>query len=242
MSESLYDKIIDLEQKVKDLQIQITALSSTTPSEKSQQPVTVVGGEQDFSKIRPSDIRSGFANISGGPVVWNDTEMKAPPLGVGPSNPSIGYNKHSHSRFSGGALIKDVLEFIEYVWSTPSENKHSQGYWKKDIPPIATQLNTNGETVQKIGKLDLIFNPDRGHVDGIPVGDWGTKAYEIDVKKCYFVEYDPDTGEIAKDSKGVDKKSCLYNENQMKTSIIWDEEGKCWRFYAVYSTGTEDGA
>ena len=59
---------------------------------------------------------------------------------------------------------------------------------------------------------------------------------EIDVKKCYLVEKD-ENGDIVLDSKGQEKKSPLYNADQTKTSIIWDESGNCWRFYAVYASG-----
>lgn len=208
-----------LESKVNDL--------SRNTEETYKKPISIVGGSKDQSLIRPTDISSGRGQNLGNPVLWNNTEIDAV-YGTQPSIPIRGYNKHSHSRFSGGALIKDVLEFVEYDWDSII-NKHSQGFLKpSQQPQIVTEVNSNGETIPKIGLLDLVFNPD--------TKTWGCPAYEIDVKKCYLVERD-ENGDIAIDSKGNEKRSPLYNEDQTKTSLVWDENAGCWRFYAVYAPG-----
>jgi hypothetical protein len=215
----LEDKIIALEAKTKDL--------SANTEQKYRTPVTIGGGSQAQGNTSSISISSGFGAIKGGPVLWNETEINAP-YGIQPTIPTIGYNKHAHSRFSGGALIKDVIEIVEYEWGAIT-NKHSQGFLKpEDFPEIKKEANTAGVQVDKIGLLDLVFNPD--------TKTWGCPAYEIDVKKCYLVMRDTD-GNIASDSKGQEMKSPLYNEDVTKTSIVWDESGNCFRLYAVYSTG-----
>jgi len=229
---SLNAKIRELEQKVSDLQAKVQDLSRNT-EESYKKPITIGGGSQSQGTIGAIDMRSGQGGMKGGPITWNESEIDAP-YGTQPSIPKIDYNKHSHSRYSGGALIKDVLEIVEYEWGTIT-NKHSQGFLKEaDQPKIAKEANTAGNPIDKIGLLDLIFNPD--------TQTWGVAAYEIDVKKCYLVERDDD-GNIALDANGNEKKSPLFNDNELFSSVIWDKDGRnglgCWRFLAVYATGDE---
>ena len=222
---NLNTRIIELEEEVRKLRVKVNDLSKNT-EEGAKSPISIVGGGRDRGLIRPMDIKAGLGQVHGNATIWNDSETKIPKINQEPSTPTKGYNKHSHSRFSGGALIKDVLEIVEYIWGTIT-NKHSQQFWSKE-PEIATEANSKGQTVQKIGQLDLVFNPD--------ISKWGTAAYEIDIKKCYLIERDVD-GNIINDSKGNPKKSLLYNEDQTKTAIVWDENAGCFRFYATYAPG-----
>jgi hypothetical protein len=220
----LEDKIIELTSKVEDL--------SRNTEGTYKKPITVTGGGRDRGLISSVDIKTGMGQMLGGSIIWNTSELGNPPANVEPPVPDTitgkGYNKHSHSRFSGGALIKDVLEIVEYDFvATPVTNKHSQQFWVTQ-PQIKKEINTNGEQVDKIGLLDLIFNPDKG--------TWGVASYEIDVKKCFLVERD-ENGDIMLDSKGQEKKSLLYNPDTTKTSITWDESGNCWRLFSVYAPG-----
>jgi len=221
---SLNERIKKIEAALFSVGIKVQDLSQNT-EEIYKKPISIVGGGYDKSLIRPIDIRSGMGNYLGSPVLWNNTEIDAV-FGTQPLTPTIGYNKHTHSRFSGGALIRDAIEIVEYNWGTIT-NKHSQQFLSQQLE-IKTEKNSNDETVEKIGLLDLVFNPD--------TQTWGTPAYEIDVKKCYLVERDKN-GVIVVDSKGQQKRSLLYNEDQTKTSIVWDENGNCWRFYAAYAPG-----
>jgi hypothetical protein len=221
----LHDRVLLLETDVKDLLIRISKISEKLDG-PPKQPFSVVGTETDKSAIRPSDIGTGLGQISGGPVIWNDSELNVPPYGEEPPLPNTGYNKHSHSRFSGGALINGILEIVEYVWEGIT-NKNCPQYWNPQ-PKIATMQNSKKQTVEKIGPLELVFNPD--------IKKWGTPSYEIDIHHCYIVERDED-GELVKDDKGQEKKSPLYNQDWNKTSIIWDAESKVWRFFAVYAPG-----
>lgn len=222
---TLNERIKELEAQVKALTDKVWDLSRNTES-KLKNPTSIVGGNRDRSLIKPTDVDTGLAQLMGGTIPWNDSEIKTPKINTQPSTPVKGYNKHSHSQFSGGPLIKDVLEIVEYDWGSIT-NKHCQQYWNPQ-PNIATEVNSNNKTVPKIGQLDLVFNPD--------TLTWGTIALEIDIKKCYLVERD-DEGNIAVDSKGQQKRSPFYNEDTTKTSIIWDESGNCWRFLAVYAEG-----
>jgi len=221
----LNDRIKYLEDEIIALKSKISDLSKNT-EETYKKPISTVGGGRDQSLIRAIDIQSGRGQMLGSPVLWNETEIDAV-YGTQPTTPTQGYNKHSHSRYSGGALIKDVLEIVEYGWGSIT-NKHSQGFLKtEDQPVIATTVNSNGETVDKIGLLDLVFNPD--------TETWGVAAYEIDIEKCYLVKRDAD-GNIQTDSNGKEMKSPLYNSDSTKTSVVWDINGRVFRFYSVYSS------
>jgi len=223
--QALEDRIIFLTGKLEDL--------SKNVEQKHPTSTTVSGGVQSRGLLSPIDIDSGMGAIMGNGVIWNNGELDYPPINAEAPTPTKGYNKHTHSRYSGGALIKQNLEIVEYdsTWFATITNKHSQQFWQT-TPKIATEVNTNHETKEKIGLLDLVFNAD--------TLKWGTAAYEIDIKKCYFVERNAD-GDIVLDSNGEEKKSPLFNDDQTKTSIIWDEDSKVWRLYAAFAPGTPDG-
>ena len=231
---SLNSRITELENIIIELTAKVEDLSRNTEG-TYKKPITVVGGSRDRGTVSSVDIKAGMGQIQGGFVIWNTSELGNPPSNVEPPVPDSitgkGYNKHSHSRFSGGALIKDVIEIVEYDFvTTPITNKHSQQFWVTQ-PNIKTEIDTSNPkkpTVEKIGLLDLVFNPS--------TKTWGTPAYEIDVKKCYLVERDAN-GIIVVDSKGREMKSPLYNTDPTKTSIVWDENGNCWRLYAAYAPG-----
>ena len=230
---SLNTRIRELENKIIELETKIQDLSRNT-EEKDIKPYTIGGGNKSSTTNMPIDAKTGLGLILANHVIWNDSEGLVPGLNAEPDLPTKGYNKHSHSRYSGGALIKDKLEIVEYDWGSII-NKESQQFWVTQ-PEIA-KANTSGENpeqVNKIGLLDLTFNAD--------TQKWGVAAYEIDIKKCYFVERD-DGGNIAVDSKGNEKKSLLHNDNQLHSSIIWDENGRngsgVWRLLSVYASGGE---
>lgn len=209
------ERIEFLEDKIKVLEARLGTVSLNTES-KTIMPISTVGGGIDPNIGRPID--------------WNNTDKTAV-YGTQPAIPTKSYNKHAHSRFSGGALIKDVLEIVEYDWKLIT-NKHSQEYLEPGSIEIKKEANTSGEQVDKIGLLDLVFNPDKG--------TWGCPAYEIDVKKCFLVERETtgiNKGQIKLDSKGNEMKSALYSDDATKTSVVWDENAQCFRFYAVYAPG-----
>lgn len=224
---SLNERITELENEIKKLQAKVIDLSKNT-EEKNKQPYSIVGGQINKSLINPYNLQSG-RGFQGGTIFWNDTEIGHQP-GTQPNAPERGYHKHAHSRYFGGALIKDVTEVVEYDWDVIPENRrHSLQFINE--PSIAKEKNTKNQLIEKIGILDLVFNPD--------TQTWGCATYEIDIKKCYLIERDED-GNIALDSKGQEKKSALWNEDINKSSIIWDENGQCWRFLAVYSPGVNE--
>jgi len=230
----LVDRIKALEDQITFLQSKVEDLSKNT-EHKTPKPVSIAGGVQNRGLLSPVDIDAGLGSIMGNAVIFNDGELNYPPANAEAPTPTKGYNKHTHSRYSGGALIKQNLEIVEYDptdWVTvPPRNPHSQQFWQTN-PKIRTTTNSKDETVEMIGALDLIFNSD--------TEKWGTAAYEIDINKCYIVERDAD-GDIVLDSKGKEKKSPLYNTDQTKTSIIWDADSQVWRLFAIYSSGTPDG-
>lgn len=247
----LIDRIKILEDQIKFLQSKIEDLSKHTEQKKIP-PVTISGGVQNRGLLSPIDIDAGLGSIMGNGVIFNDGELDYPPANAEAPAPTKGYNKHTHSRYSGGALIKQNLEIVEYDptdWALIT-NPHSQQFWQTN-PKIRTTRTTDDShrTVEMIGSLDLIFNPDAGvdAITGNPIGKWGVATLEIDVRKCNFVQRrtaDGDgqvAGDIQNDSKGIPMSSPLYNSDQTKTSIIWDEDNQVWRLYAVYSPGTVTG-
>lgn len=245
----LIERIAELENQVKFLTSKIEDLSKNT-EQRYPKPVTIAGGVQSRTLNQSADINTGFGPVLGNSVIFNNSELATPPMNAEPVSPTIGYNKHSHSRYSGGALIKGVIEIVEYdaTWWATITNPHSQQFWQTP-PQIASDVNSDGKTVSKIGLLDLVFNPDGGYdSEGNAIGKWGVAALEIDIQKCNFVKRrttdgsgGEKIGDIEKDSKGIEMKGPLYNEDQTKTSIVWDENGGCWRLYAAYSPGTVDG-
>jgi len=204
---TLNERIEFLEQTVNTLSAQLKALSANTEG-KDKTNYSIVGASRDPNIDRP--------------IIWNNTEINAS-YGTQPATPKFGYNKHSHSKFAGGALIYGVIEIVDYDWGVVT-NKQSQSFLEE--LPIVKENNTKGESVDRIGLLSLVFNPD--------TKTWGCPAYEIDVKKCFLVERDVN-GNIAIDGRLQEKKSSLYNVDTNKTSIVWDEMGGCWRLYCVYA-------
>jgi hypothetical protein len=245
---TINERLEILEKEVIALKTKNSDLSANT-EEKFSKPTTQVGGVRSSAFNFPVDTKTGMGGMFGNGVIWNNSELSIPRIDQEAPIPTKGYNKHSHSRFSGGALIKNVIEVVEYNatdWALIT-NPHSQQYWTT-TPNYAKELNSNTVQVEKIGKLDLVFNPD--------TLTWGTPAYEIDVQKCYFVKrrttagsVGEEVGTIEKDSKGNEKKSYLYIENSgtqdlNQSSIVWDENANNgnggWRLLAVYAPGEQE--
>jgi hypothetical protein len=232
---TINEQIAKMQAEIKELKSAVAASSSNTDNAPPP-PTTFVGGSRDRSLIQSIDAKSGQGQVRGNQLIWYSGEIDQP-LNQEPDNPDTHpgivsstkiFNKHTHSRYSGGALLKNSLEIVDYDLSL-IDNPHSQIFWKTK-PTIKKEKNSQDQSVEKIGLLDLIFNPD--------TKTWGVSAYEIDVTKCYVVQKD-ENGIIKKDSKGQDMKSPLWNEDTTKTSVIWDKNGKCWRFLAVYAPTEE---
>jgi len=248
----LVDRIKALEVEIDFLISKIEDLSKNT-EQKHMGPTSIVGGVQNRGLLSPADIETGLGPIIGNGVIWNNGELNTPPANAEAPAPTKGYNKHTHSRYSGGAIIKQNFEIVEYDpvdWVTvPPRNPHSQQFWQTN-PKIRTTVTSDPshKTVEMIGTLDVIFNPDAGtDSNGNPIGKWGVATLEIDVRKCNFVQRrteDGDgqkAGDIQKDSNGNLMQGPLWNSDQTKTSIIWDEDSQVWRLYAAFAPGTPTG-
>lgn len=218
---TLSNRIIELENWVIRLRTKLEDMGVNT-EEKDISPYTI--GSINKHPIRIGDVNTN----SDGSIVWNDSELNVPPKYLKPSIPQKGYNKHFHTRYAGGALDINSLEIVEYAidWeSSPTHSKHSQQYWGTS-PEIAKVQNSENEIIEKIGTLDLVFDANSAK--------WGAGAYEIDVRKCYFVMKD-ENGDIELDEDGNEKRALIYNIDDTKTNIVWDKTAKCFRFYAVYA-------
>jgi hypothetical protein len=228
---TLNERIIYLENTIKTLQSKIDELTGNTTS-KGIAPTSIVGGNEDKSMNRPIDVRSGFGRIYGGPVIWNSQERDTPSIKSEIPTPAdidavIPYNRHMHSRISGGALDINTTELVEFVYTT--QNKNDPAYWQEE-PKRAKTKKTDGsnEEVEKIGTIRAVFDPD--------TKTWGISAFEIDIAKCYFVQRDPTTGNIMLDANGNEMKSLLFDVGDYtKRSFAWDLKSKCWRLYASYA-------
>ena len=255
MAKSLNSRILELEQLVKQLQDKLNYVSSRT-EEKSPQPTSQVGKIQLKQGIMPSTGTGlGQVGMYQGNIIWNDASAKRPAFGTQPIDPTKGYNKHSHSRYAGGALDIHTLELVEYE-TIDSEaenpvildcngvpvNKHCQGYWKV-LPNIA---KADDGTTDKIGMLDIEFDEQNKK--------WVAGASMVDVERTYLVQYiwKKDGGEVSPDTPGAEKSiktddngnkmkspllytlSSVVNENLNKSNVIWDKDAECWRFYAVF--------
>jgi hypothetical protein len=229
MDGSLNERIQILESQVINLSNKLTDLINTTKGIITP-PYSIVGDNLSPGSMRPSDLRAGRGGFSGTGIVWHSGELDTPPATSEISLPDDldsvqAYNRHSHSRISGGALDKNTLEIVELEFD--GQNPHSSQFWQEE-PRRKIILNTDEQPVESIGLLDLVFDPDKKM--------WGAAAHEIDVKKCYFVMRD-EKGIIMKDENKVEMKSPLYNEDVTRTSVVWDKDAAVWRLYAVYAPG-----
>ena len=245
MAKTLNDRILELENQIKQLQEKLNYVSSRTeevrPSPYSQVP---------FINLKQGILPStgtglGQLPLHQGSIIFNDAENMRPPFRTQPRAPEKGYNKHSHSRYSGGALDIHTLELVEYVTSDPdiddpvildangrALNKHCQNYW--DVSPKIEKAD-DGIT-SKIGMLDIEFDSESKK--------WVAGASMVDVERTYLVQYEIDEEgkkTIKLDENGNEMKSPLlyilsddYNENLNKSNVYWDKDAECWRFYAVF--------
>ena len=212
--EELYARIDALENKVAD--------SSVNVEEKDPTPYSI--GNINKIPMHIADIGVG----SDGHIIWNDSELRNPPFGKKPENPKKGYNRHFHTRYAGGALDVQNLEIVEYNvnWGTdPDISAHNQQFWGYE-PKLKTAQNSKNENVDKIGNVVFVFDADSKK--------WGASAFEIDIAKCFFVRKNPN-GTIMTDENDEPMRSPIFNEDKSLTSIIWDADNQCWRFYAVYA-------
>ncbi len=248
-------KIKNLEIEVKKLKSKLFDLSKNVES-KVIPPYTKIGASRDRSQIRPVDIETGLGQAFGGNLIFNDSELNFPPYGDKPSEPTKGYNKHSHSKYAGGALDINSVEFVDYDADFETSllyNKHCQGFWLSS-PPIKKVTNSQGQSVEKIGNLDIEYDPD--------TRKWKASGgiIEIDIDNTYFVKYiwkkDGDevpagtegaTREVKTDENGNLMKSPLVlyeetvsNETKNKANAVWDKDAQCFRLYAVFKPYIED--
>lgn len=253
---NLNDRIRELENKIKDLESKIDSLAKA----KRIQPESKVPLIIDKFQINMPSTGTGLGKIPGmkGNIIFNDAELKSVPWGTQPSDALKGYNKHSHGRYSGGALDINTLELVEYETDEDGDivdtegnklNKNCQSYWKNQ-PAISKA--SDGIT-EKIGVLDIEFDPSSRK--------WITGSNMVDVERTYLVQYawyDEEGNEveegtegairqIKRDENGNDMKAPLLytasedeNENLNKSNVIWDKDAKCWRFYAVFKPAIEE--
>jgi len=243
---------LTINQKIELLELQIAQLIAKvadmdkTVVDKPLQPYSKVGRLKDDAQNVVSEIETGFGGSYASKIIWNEKELTFPAFGSKPSAPEKGYNRHSHSRFSGGALDINTLELVDYDinWETNlTHNKDCQSLWL-GFPPTKIVQNSKNENVNKIGKIDFIFDADAGYdANNRPIGKWGIATYEIDIDKCYFVrrhktgEFE---GEIMLDENGNEMKAKLFDEDDVKTNLVWDKNAQKWRFYAVYAEDPEE--
>lgn len=217
-----------LEDRIRLLESQIDTLKSELNNQRNK--------IKKYKKPHSTNKAKKKMLIAGDPghnsevlTVWNDAEAKRPALNEKPDEPNRAYNRHMHSRYSGGALAIGVLEIVEYDidWDEDeARSKHSPGYWQSD-PPIKKVQNAQGENVSKIGNLDINFNPE--------TGKWEAGGSNIDVEDTQFLKYNA-SGQIETDGNGNEKSAPLFVDGDTdKQNVVWDSDNQTWRFYAVYA-------
>ena len=218
------EKSYSIADRLKMLELRLEQLESSFLDSAQAQSESTNKADGVTSKVA-QDNKSLDKNI-----IFNSTEIGLP-RSEQPTNPESvplvrNYNRHTHSRYSGGALIAGEVEAVEYdLTKAGATNPHSQNNWN-DKEVIKKTVNTRGEVVESRGNIELWFNPD--------TRTWGSTAYYIDVKECYLIERDSN-GDIAKDDIGNEKKSPLYNNDINKSSVAWDSTAKVWRLLAAYA-------
>ena len=220
--ETIQDQLDVLYESVQKLQAKMDDVSTNTES-KDPSPYSKAGA---YSPTQITDI----AKTRDGYLIWNDAELKIPPFGQKPPDPTIGYLRHFHTRYSGGALDINAMEMVQYDinWDTDdTHSKHSQQLWKED-PPIKKAQNSKNENIEMVGTLDLMFDADNKI--------WGAVPHFIDVEKAYLVRINPLTHQIMRDANDNEMKSPLFNAlDDTKSNVVWDTDAKVWRFFAVYT-------
>jgi hypothetical protein len=270
-------RIAQLESRIRFLRQSIVDLQKNI-KEKLANPYSSGKRGLDRSQIRTSDIKTGFGHYHGGNLPWNDKELALPPYNTQPSTPTIGFNKHSHSRYSGGALDIRTLELVEFENDGTEEvgnpekpvildrygnsvNKHCQQFW--GTVDIKQMEDSDGNLVDKIGFLDIAFDPDtRKWITGSNIIDVdGTDIVQYVWRYSDAVEAAPGasgatkTSEIKRDSKGVEMKAPLRrfleegefglstaarNSWNNGANVYWDEIAGCFRFYAIFRPYPEE--
>jgi len=220
---TLNEKVKILEQEIVELKSKMTDLLKNLES-KNPTPYSKVGTGRDNSQNKPVEPGTGLGNTYGGNLPWNDSELKVPSYGTQPAIPTKGYNKHGHSRYSGGAMDINTLELVEYETDENNNildeegnilNKHSQQFWHND-GKIKTVEQADGEGntefVPKIGNLDIEFDAS--------TRKWVAGSKYIDVEETYLVRRD-ESGEFMLDENETEMKSSLYNEDPLKSCLLY---------------------
>jgi len=244
MAKTLNDRILELENQIKQLQEKLNYVSSRTeevrPSPYSQVP---------FINLKQGILPStgtglGQLPLHQGSIIFNDAENMRPPFRTQPRAPEKGYNKHSHSRYAGGALDIHTLELVEYVTSDPdiddpiildangrALNKHCQGYW--DVLPKIAKADDN--ITDKIGMLDIEFDTEnKKWIAGgqIVIDETNFLQYDVDEEGTKIIKKDSEGNNMRAPINGKVEEETLYS--LLRDNAVWDEEYQCWRFYAVY--------
>ena len=150
----LTDKIQRLENRIKSLESKIIDFATKTEA-KRMKPESKIGLINMGKQLPLPSSGTGLGKMPGadGGVIWNDAGAQNTPWGTQPDTPTKGYNKHSHSEFSGGALDINTLQLVEYDFD--GQNPHCQSYWK-DLPQIVK--DENGEEQISILSDNMVWD------------------------------------------------------------------------------------
>lgn len=144
---TLNTKIKILEDKIKSLEAKVLDLTTKTEAIRIRPESKVP--KTDLSRQTPMPSTGtglGKFPARAGNIIFNDADAQLKPFGQMPLTPTKGYNKHSHSRYAGGALDINTLELVEYGFD--GQNPHCQSYWETQ-PSI--ELDEDGN--EKISDL-----------------------------------------------------------------------------------------
>jgi len=150
MGQKLNDRIKLLENEIRNLKAKVSDLATKTEAGRIKPESKVP--KIDLSRQTPMpSTGTGLGKLPAraGNIIFNDGDAQLKAFGQMPDTPTKGYNKHSHGKFSGGALDINTLELVEYEdLEISGHNKDCQSYWKEQ-PSI--ELDEDGN--EKISDL-----------------------------------------------------------------------------------------
>lgn len=178
MAKSLLTRIKEMQGQILLLNSKIQYLESKLPGSDdsgnlTQVPLIPLGNVGNEFPSTDTGLGRIYGSQPG--IIWNDAEAELPPFGTQPGTPTKGYQKHSHSKYAGGALDLNTLEIVKYKTGDAEEdieiidsdgnilNRHTQSFWKS-----LAQIEVDDNNKEKIATIadNLVWDKDANDGNG----------------------------------------------------------------------------